>query len=151
SLRNDWDPGWFWGGVFALSAVMVGSLAVEISRFGVPGLSTRAGEERLGIRGVPHFLFISCAWALFLIVPAYLWTRRATWRAKAAGYLLLLFIGVALPLLQGGRSDLVVALLPVFFLFHYLKKPWTMLSITSLGLAVVVVLSVLGYLRDYFL
>ncbi len=151
SVRNDWDPGWFWGGVFALSVVMVGSLAVEISRFGVPGISTLAGEERLGIRGVPHFLFMSCAWALFLIVPAYLWSRRTTWRAKAAGYLLLLFIGVALPLLQGGRSDLVVALLPVFFLFHYLKKPWTLLSIASLGLAVVVVLSVLGYLRDYFL
>jgi hypothetical protein len=101
-FRNEWSPSRFWGLIVILTLIMFGSAAAQIAQFGVPGLSTLAGEVRLGIRGIPHFLFISCAFTLVVVVPAYLWSRRTTHRARIAAALLVLFIAVALPLVQGG-------------------------------------------------
>jgi oligosaccharide repeat unit polymerase len=150
-FRNDWVPSRFWGLIVILTLIMFGSAAAQISQFGVPGLSTLAGEERLGIRGVPHFLFASCAFTIVVLVPAYLWSRSTTRWVRIAPTLLVLCIVVALPLLQGGRSDLVVSLLTVFLIFHYLRRRATLFPLFGLGVATVVILSLAGYLRDYFL
>ena len=42
-------------------------------------------------------------------------------------------------------------LLTVFLIFHYLKKRSTLFLLFGLGGAAIVVLSLIGYLRDYFL
>ena len=150
-FRNDWPPRRFWGLIVILTLIMFGSGAAQISQFGVPGFSPLAGEERLGIRGIPHFVFIHCAFTLVVFIPAYLWSRRTTHRARIGAALLVLFMAVALALLQGGRGQLVVTLLMAFIIFHYLKKSSTLFLLFGLGGAAIVVLSLIGYLRDYFL
>lgn len=150
-VRNEWNPKRFWRVVVLLGCFLLGSGAVQVAQFGIPGLSPLAGEERLGIRGITHFLFVSCALTLVVAIPSYLWTVSTTRRKKSVATLFVLFIMVALPLAQGGRSDLVVSLLTLFFIFHYLKRRVTLFPLISSAAICLIALSLTGYLRDYSL
>jgi len=150
-VRNNWDPTRFGRAIFLLAIVMLVSGAAQVYQFGIPGLSRMAGEERLALRGIPHFLFTSCAFTLLIVIPAHIWTRMLSRRAKVVGFTFVFLIAIALPLLQGGRSDLVVSMLTVFISFHYVKKRKTLGSLVVLGSCVLVLLSAMGYVRDYSL
>jgi oligosaccharide repeat unit polymerase len=150
-VRNEWNPKRFWRIVVLLGCSLIGSGAVQVAQFGIPGLSPLAGEERLAIRGIPHFLFVSCAFTLVVVIPSYLWTHPTTRRTKYLATLFVVFIMVGLPLLQGGRSDLVVSLLTLFLIFHYLKRRVTLFSLVSAAVIGLIALSLTGYLRDYSL
>jgi oligosaccharide repeat unit polymerase len=150
-FRNEWNPTRFRRLVILLSLIMLLSGAIQVYQFGVPGLSRTAGEDRLAIRGIAHFFFISCSFTVLIVIPAFAWTRETTRRAKILAALVVFSIVIALPLLQGGRSDLVVSLLTVFVIFHYLKKRSTLFSLMALAVVVILLLSLAGYLRDYSL
>lgn len=150
-IHNGWVPRRFWILLTLIAAGMFSALALQVAQFGVPGLSTLAGEQRLAIRGIAHFVFVSCAFTVLVVTPAYLWTRPTSRGARVLAGALFLFTAFAVPLLQGGRSDLFVACLTIFILFHYLKKPATLFILTALAGSAVAILSIIGYLRDYFL
>jgi len=151
NVRNNWNPTRFWRVVVLLAFCMLASGALQVAQFGVPGLSPLAGEERLGIRGIPHFLFVSCAFTLVVVIPSYLWTRSTTRGRKIAAALFVVFVMIALPLTQGGRSDLVISLTTLFLIFHYLKRRATLFFLTGSAVVGLIALSLAGYARDYSL
>ena len=150
-FHADWEFRRFWTLVLLLTLGMLVSLGIQISLFGIPGLSASAGEDRLAIRGIPHFAFISCCFTLLVVLPAYLWSAESSKRTRTAVGVLLSFAIIALPFLQGGRSDLVVSLLTLLLMHHYMKRKSTLFSLLGLGTAGIVGLSLIGYLRDYSL
>jgi len=150
-FQANWEPRRFWILVTLLTLAMFISLLIEVSLFGVPGFSESAGEERLAIRGIPHFAFITCSFTLLMVVPAYLWSARTTKGIRLVMMALLGFTAVALPFLQGGRSDLAVSLLTVFVIFHYMKRRSTLFFLVRISIFAIGVLSLIGYVRDYFL
>ena len=146
-----WEPQRFWTLVALLIVGMLCSLVIQVSLFGVPGFSASAGEERLAIRGIPHFVFISCSFTLLVVLSAYLWSTETSKRARFLAGGLLFFTVLALPFLQGGRGDLMVSLLTLLLMHHYMKKQSTLFSLLGLGATGIVGLSLIGYLRDYSL
>lgn len=150
SFRGDWDLSNFWNLATLLTVLMTVCYAAQSYQYGIPVLSHLAGEERTAIRGIPHFLFVSAAYALVAVVPAFLWTRHATHRSKVVGVSLVV-LAVALLLSQGGRADPTEALLVAFFVFHYVKRKRTLGSCVKLGVVAIVLLSLTGFLRDYLL
>ena len=82
--------------LFVLLVTMLCSWVVLVSQFGIPGLSSRASEARLNVRGPFYFLFVSSAWTFFSFLPLNGWLANNGKRRKIATALLLILTSVLL-------------------------------------------------------
>ena len=147
-FRSEWDASKFWVLTGLLAAVMLGGYVGQAYQSGLDVLTALESGKRPSFAGIPHFLFITAAFSLAALVPAYLWTQKASRRATVTGTLLVA-LALVLLLSEGSRADPTQALLAAFLLYHYLRKKRSLAGYAGRGILAILVLSALGYLRDY--
>jgi len=144
---DSWDPSLFWHVIGVLVAIMLVSYVILVMKVGVPWFQEQAEEQRMQVQGIPHFLFMSCAWTVIVLSPAYVWVRHSG--RKASIVTLTLVIMTSLLLLSlGGRTNLAIPLVTLLVVFHYLRHRVLLKSALLFSVASVTCLSILGYARD---
>ena len=148
SMRNNWEPSAFWVTTGSLACLTLVSYSALAYMYGIPSLHASAEEIRLNWVGWTHTAFICSAWLLLILIPVYLWSRRASRKEKIVSVLLVTIVTLLL-LSTAGRTNVLVPFLTILVGLHYLRIHLSLKRMLLVGILALAVLGLYGYSRDF--